>query len=354
MITKKNSVGDFLHGILSIYMEYILALQQTIQGISYVDVVLVLVLLFYAFEGFTVGIVNSLLDSFSFLAALTLGFMLYKPLGDLMEKTGMIKELALPLSFLAIALMVEGLIRLVRHSLGIPLGKLQTMVPRSLHLVNQVLGMAFGVLTGGILLMSVLTAISVLPISPTFKQALQKSHVTQYLLQNAQGLEGTVSQVFGKPPTDLMTFFTIDPQDQSATQLGFTVANAPTDTQAEQEMFLAVNAERQKNGLEPLTLDMTLTSVARAHGSDMLSRGYFAHNTPEGETPFDRMSAAGIVYTDAGENLAFSQSVALAMNGLMHSPGHRANILSDKFHKIGVGVIEAGWYGEMFVQEFTN
>jgi len=44
----------------------------------------------------------------------------------------------------------------------------------------------------------------------------------------------------------------------------------------------------------------------------------------------------------------------LAMQGLMNSPGHRANILSPSFHKVGIGVLDAGIYGEMFVQEFTD
>jgi len=42
------------------------------------------------------------------------------------------------------------------------------------------------------------------------------------------------------------------------------------------------------------------------------------------------------------------------MQGLMNSPGHRANILNPNFHKIGIGVIDGGIYGKMYTQEFTN
>ena len=86
----------------------------------------------------------------------------------------------------------------------------------------------------------------------------------------------------------------------------------------------------------------------------MLARGYFSHYTPEGLSPFDRMNQAHISFTYAGENLAFSANVQLAMQGLMNSPGHKANILSSHYHKIGIGVIDAGIYGEMFDQEFTD
>jgi len=38
--------------------------------------------------------------------------------------------------------------------------------------------------------------------------------------------------------------------------------------------------------------------------------------------------------------------VQLAMQGLMQSPGHRANILSPNFKKAGIGVISAREYME--------
>ena len=66
------------------------------------------------------------------------------------------------------------------------------------------------------------------------------------------------------------------------------------------------------------------------------------------------MTEANIVFTYAGENLALAPSVDLAMKGLMQSPGHKANILSTNFHRVGVGVIDGGIYGEMFCQEFTD
>ena len=66
------------------------------------------------------------------------------------------------------------------------------------------------------------------------------------------------------------------------------------------------------------------------------------------------MQKAGINYQYAGENLALAPSTSLAMQGLMNSPGHRANILSPNFHKVGIGVIDGGIYGEMYTQDFTN
>ena len=85
-----------------------------------------------------------------------------------------------------------------------------------------------------------------------------------------------------------------------------------------------------------------------------MGRGYFSHDTPEGVTTFDRLTKANIPYLAAGENLAFAPNTQIAMQGLLQSRGHRANIVGKDFTKVGIGVIDAGIYGEMFVQEFTN
>ena len=119
-------------------------------------------------------------------------------------------------------------------------------------------------------------------------------------------------------------------------------------------MLDLVNRERTQRGLQPLETDGELRLLARAHAADMFKRGYFAHNTPEGLNPFDRMREANIPFTVAGENLALAPTLDMAHDGLMNSPGHRANILNDQFTKIGIGVLDGGIYGKMFVQDFTN
>ena len=94
--------------------------------------------------------------------------------------------------------------------------------------------------------------------------------------------------------------------------------------------------------------------MGRKHSSDMFARGYFAHYTPEGESPFDRMNAAGVKYVSAGENLALAPTLMLAHNGLMNSPGHRANILRPQFGRVGIGIVDGGVRGLMISQEFKN
>lgn len=122
----------------------------------------------------------------------------------------------------------------------------------------------------------------------------------------------------------------------------------------EKEVANLVNAERQKAGLKPLTLDSSISNVARTKSQDMADKKYFDHNSPTYGSPFDMMKKFGINYNAAGENIAMGQTTAKAvMNAWMNSPGHRANILSSKFGKIGVGyVIKNGT--PYWTQMFTN
>jgi uncharacterized protein YkwD len=100
--------------------------------------------------------------------------------------------------------------------------------------------------------------------------------------------------------------------------------------------------------------DPDLTLVARAHSTDMFARGYFSHYTPEKKDPFDRMKKAGIRFQTAGENLALGRTLKICHQGLMNSPGHKANILNPAFGRLGIGIMDGGIYGLMISQEFRN
>ena len=125
-------------------------------------------------------------------------------------------------------------------------------------------------------------------------------------------------------------------------------------TAAEQQMVGLVNAERAAAGLAPLSIDVRLVATARAKSQDIVDGGYFDHNSPTLGSPFDQMRAAGIGYRSAAENLSGNQTVKAAHQSLMNSPGHRANILSTKFTRIGIGIIEGGQYGLMVTQQFIG
>jgi uncharacterized protein YkwD len=119
-------------------------------------------------------------------------------------------------------------------------------------------------------------------------------------------------------------------------------------------MLSLVNQERIREGLPPVKADPEIAEVARAHSRDMFAKGYFAHQNIEGKSPFDRIQEAGVQYKAAGENLALAPTLDIAHNGLMNSPGHRANILRKDFGRLGIGILDGGRYGLMITQNFRE
>ena len=108
----------------------------------------------------------------------------------------------------------------------------------------------------------------------------------------------------------------------------------------ESEVIRLVNEIRQQNGLRPLAANWELSRVARYKSQDMRDNGYFSHNSPTYGTPFQMLSAFGLSYRTAGENIAKGYASPQAVvNGWMNSSGHRANILNASYTQIGVGYV---------------
>ena len=128
-------------------------------------------------------------------------------------------------------------------------------------------------------------------------------------------------------------------------------------SQFQKRVVELVNIERQKEGLQPLSADALLMKGAAAKSQDMVENGYFSHNSPKYGSPFAMMKTFGISYRYAGENIASGQaSPESVVRAWMNSPGHRANIMSSKFNKIGVGYAytTGGSYHHFWTQWFTS
>lgn len=110
------------------------------------------------------------------------------------------------------------------------------------------------------------------------------------------------------------------------------------------------NIDRQSGSLGELATSPALEEVARMKAEDMASKGYFAHNTPEGYTPWYWFEKAGYEYEYAGENLAvnFTDSEDVE-EAWMNSPTHRANIMNGKFTEIGIAMAEGEYQGRKAV-----
>lgn len=110
------------------------------------------------------------------------------------------------------------------------------------------------------------------------------------------------------------------------------------------QVLALVNDERDKAGCAPVTEEQHLDQAAQGHSDDMSQRDYFSHDTLEGESFADRITAAGYPKPGA-ENIAKGATSAdQVMQMWMNSSGHRKNILNCSLKKLGVGVTTDGWY----------
>jgi uncharacterized protein YkwD len=129
-----------------------------------------------------------------------------------------------------------------------------------------------------------------------------------------------------------------------------------------------INTERAEHGEDPLKADAQLEAAAASHGQEMISRDYFAHVSPSGLTPVERIRTTGYVPDSEvgyviGENLAWG-TLSLAtpqaiVSAWVASPEHLANILEAKYSDTGIDVepevpasLAQGAAGALYTQEF--
>ena len=104
-------------------------------------------------------------------------------------------------------------------------------------------------------------------------------------------------------------------------------------------MLLAlVNRDRQVAGLPGLLWDEHVADVARGHSTEMRRTKIVAHLSPVTGSAADRVRAAKIKTAVVLENVARAYGLGEAHQGLMNSPGHRANLMSHAATHLGIGV----------------
>lgn len=100
-----------------------------------------------------------------------------------------------------------------------------------------------------------------------------------------------------------------------------------------------INRVRFENGVNPLSIDNSLNTIALERTKDMVNNNYYAHQSPNGTYFSDLMKRDGISYNFACENLdlAFSGAESTYVKDWLESTkGHRECLLSDKVTKVGV------------------
>lgn len=121
-------------------------------------------------------------------------------------------------------------------------------------------------------------------------------------------------------------------------------AGPPQEGSIERQLFEALNRERRERALEELRWDARLARAARKHSEQMADRGELTHQFPGEEPVRSRIAAEGVRFTASAENVGFASTVERVHGGWMSSPGHRANILNEKYNAVGIGVAMRGRY----------
>jgi uncharacterized protein YkwD len=122
----------------------------------------------------------------------------------------------------------------------------------------------------------------------------------------------------------------------------------------ERSVLDELNAVRARVGARPLVLAGGLAAAAAAHGRSMLSGGFFAHESPDGEPSWLRI-ARFYPRTDdwrVGENMHWRAGpihARVIVRAWLDSPPHRAVLLSPLWREIGLAALKArrapGVYG---------
>ena len=156
-----------------------------------------------------------------------------------------------------------------------------------------------------------------------------------------------------------------------------TSTTVPLNLEIENYIETFVNDYRTSNGRRKLILDTQLSKIARAHSIDMSESNFFEHDNLKGQSPSDRAKAASYIcgnpsYIEGiAENIAqnfmnvrVKEEIGVVVNGIhysvrqiteayyttssqvaralvnqwIYSTGHRENMLTEDYIRMGTGV----------------
>ncbi len=317
---------------------------------NWVDLAIIIFLLFFALSSFGHNFWVALSNFLSFLTSLFTGILGYSFASQFLQQNYQIsRSFANAIGFFFVTVVSEIIIASLLHLLV-------KKIPEKLlkFKAGNLLAVLWGVGEGLVLLSFALTLILTIPFNLSFKKDISGSRIGSVIVGKTSGLDTKLKDIFGGVVEDSLTYLTVKTGSTESITLQVTETTLVQDEKSEKGMFILVNEERQKNGIRPLIWSGKLSEAGRNYAYDMWKGRYFSHYSPEGKDVADRLEILGVKYTKAGENLALAPTLMVAHNGLMNSEGHRENILENGFGKLGVGVVDNGIYGKIFVQIFTD
>ncbi len=319
-----------------------------------IDAAIIALVGYAVWNGYRSGFITTAYGLATWILSFVAALLFQGPAAQLIERLGLLPVMARPIAFIVVIIVVQGLLSLAGHFALTPIVNSVHRLSPWAKTTDQVLGVVPSAVRSLFIVGIVLAAMVVSPVPTDLKAAIESSRLARGLIERVTAVQPQLAALSGGLGDNVPLFVTKLGADESEKlDLPDDLTLTP-DPAAERQMFDLVNEERVNVGLKPLEWDDRAVPVARAHSEEMFRLKYFSHQSPVNGSPFDRIKAAGITYSRAGENLAYAQSVTIAHRGLMQSQGHRENILRPEFTRIGIGVINAGLYGRMFTQVFVT
>lgn len=317
---------------------------------NWTDLAIIIVILYFLAEAFRVGLWAMLNDFFYMTLALVSSFFGYRYPANLYSNTFSIqRSFANVLGFLTVAVFSGAIFSFF---LTWVIKKIPKKYWGNKWNYNLALIPALG--EALVIIAFVLTLILGFPVSSRIKSDISNSKIGGYIVAKSSLFNSRINEVFGQAIDDSISYLTIHPGSREIVPLTVGSRRLSVDEASEKAMIDMVNEERAKAGVGDLKVSVETQPVAREYARDMWERQYFGHYSPEGEDVVDRLEKEGLSYSIVGENLAMAPDATIAHNGLMNSLGHRSNILLEGYNRVGIGVVDNGVYGKIFVQIFTD
>lgn len=326
-------------------------LLKSLNYLNWVDLTFIVLIIYFTLT--SGGLLPSLFDLFGFFFSFIFSFKTYSFFAKIyLNRFSILKGMSSALGFATSWFLAEFIFSLLSWSV---IKKLSPKIFKSK--INIFFAFIPSIFQATLFYAFILTLLLALPVKLNFKTDILTSKTGPLLISFSQKLEEKLKPVFNEAIIETLNFLTIKPDSEEMVFLNFTLNknDLKIDPNSEQKMFNLINKERKLRNLPPLTFDEKLRETAEEYGQEMFIYGFFSHYSKiDHSSPAERLNRKNIQFFITGENLAYAPDVQIAHRGFMESEGHRANILSVEFKKVGIGVVEGGIFGKIFVQEFTD
>ena len=325
---------------------------------NWIDLVIIFYLLICFFGGLKKGLLLVVINFFCFFAALILAIFFYRYPADFLADNFEISSAYAPLIGFFLSLFIFKIVLSVAAYNFLPKIKFFARIGNSF--LNRLLGAATSLVYGGLIVFTILSLILALSLPSSINEHFYSSRVGVFTDSDPLKLNRRFENIFDGVLRNVLKdlnkieFLTIGTDSSEMHKLDFKAEDLKFSAEDEKEMLKLINEERRARGLVELEADESLREVSRNYAFYMFENSYVAHYDLDGKTPAERLREAGIEFYFSGENLALSANVNSAHKGLMNSLGHRRNILFPFFRKVGIGAVDGGEFGMMFVQNFTD